>query len=95
MEHVNQASEANGVNGPLGIPLEIIDDLQDTAAAESFQRLRRVRLISALCLMQRVADAALDLIGEGLQLSPARSYEQARLDEAMGELHILTMVILP
>jgi hypothetical protein len=45
--------------------------------------------------MQGMTDAALDLIGEGLQLPPARPDEQAWLDEAMGELHSLIMVILP
>jgi hypothetical protein len=48
MEHVNQPREANRVHGPIGVPVEILDNFQDTAATEPLQRLGRDRLLPGL-----------------------------------------------
>jgi hypothetical protein len=40
VEHVYQTGEAKSVNGPVGVAVKVLDNLQDATAAESFNRLR-------------------------------------------------------
>jgi len=35
MQHVDHAGETHSVNGAVGVAVEVLDDLEDTAAAES------------------------------------------------------------
>jgi hypothetical protein len=38
VQHVHHTGEAHGINRPAGVAVEIIDQLQSSTAAESFQR---------------------------------------------------------
>ena len=93
MEHVNHPGEPRGINGPVGVPVEVFDDLQDSTAAESFKRLHQIRLPTALCLVQSVPDASLNIFRERLQLPPTGANKEARFGEARCELHISIMAI--
>jgi hypothetical protein len=59
VEHVNQAGEANRVDGPVGVTVEILDDFKNTTAAKPFQDLYRLCLAAALCRVQGMPDASL------------------------------------
>jgi hypothetical protein len=50
MKHIDHSREAHGVNGPVGVTVEVFDDLQHTASAESLERLRRDGLAAELRL---------------------------------------------
>jgi hypothetical protein len=39
VQHIHQSGETHGINGPAGVAVEIIDQLQDSTPAESLQRL--------------------------------------------------------
>lgn len=73
------SGKTHGVNGPVGIAVEIINQLQDSAAAESFQRLRRDRFITVLNLAQSVTHAVLHLGRESLQVFKAGANKNAWL----------------
>ena len=48
VQYVHHASETHGLNGPIGVAVEIVDQFQNRTAAESFQRLCSNRFISLL-----------------------------------------------
>jgi hypothetical protein len=66
MKHVDNVGEAHRVDGPVGVAVEIGDNFKDAPAAEALQRFRRVWFVSTLCLMQGMANATPDLVGERL-----------------------------
>ena len=52
MQHVHHAGEAHGINRPVGVAGEVIDQFQNGTAAKSFQRFGSKALVTILNLTQ-------------------------------------------
>jgi hypothetical protein len=55
MQDVNHASKLDGVDGAVGIAIEVIDDFKDTPATKPLQRLRGWVLVSMLGVIDRLS----------------------------------------
>jgi hypothetical protein len=71
VQHIHHSGKTHGINGPVGVAVEIIDQLQDGTPAESLQRLCSYRLLASLHLVQGVPHAVLHLGRESLQVLTA------------------------
>jgi hypothetical protein len=75
VQHVYDALETHGVDRPVRIGVEIIDQFEDGTPAKSLQRLRRLRFVAVLNLPQRITDPVLNLRRESLQVLQAGANE--------------------
>ena len=55
VQHIDSRTKANGVNGAVSVPVEILDEFNRTAT-EAFQQLRGWRMLSELCQKQLKAE---------------------------------------
>ena len=70
VQHVDDACEFGGIDGPKGIPIVAIDDLHDPGSAEPFQWLGgRIRL-AALGRIQRMPHVRPDTSGKCFEVLP-------------------------
>ena len=70
VKDVDRILETNRIDCPVGIAVEVIAKLQNSAA-ETFQRLRTPRMQPKLYLEERLAELLPDLVGESLQVPAA------------------------
>jgi hypothetical protein len=77
VQHVHHAGKTHGINGPVGVAVEIIDQLQDSTPAKSLQRLCGYRFLTFLHLMQGVSHAVLHLCRKSLQILTAGANKDA------------------
>ncbi len=68
MKHVDDACKPYGINGPVRIAVEILDQLKHSTTAESSERLCRYWLPAFLHLVQGEADTVLHLGRESPQV---------------------------
>lgn len=68
VQHVDDPGEADGVNGPIRVAVEVIHDFDDASSAESLERLREGRLEAQLRIPQRAADLATNFLRETPQV---------------------------
>ena len=79
VQHIHHTGKTHGLNGPVGVAVEIVDQFQNSTAAESFQRLCSYWLIPLLHLVQRVPNAILVPGRESFQVLKARANKDAGL----------------
>lgn len=92
MQDVNRTSEANGVDGAVGVATKVIHDLQNASAAKALQRLGIGRLETELRVLQRAANPPPDFLREVSQVLLAAADPAHRLgvSVASGRLrHVL------
>lgn len=68
MQHVDDVGEANRVGSPVGLAIEVVNDLQHTRAAESLEWLGKGRFGASLGLPECLANAPLYFSGEDTQV---------------------------
>jgi len=64
VQHVNSPGEAHGVDGAVGVAVEVVNDLQHARPAEALQRLGVRRLVAELGIPQGSADPPPNVLGE-------------------------------
>jgi hypothetical protein len=81
-------AKANRVDGPVGVAVEVIHDLQHACPAKAPQRLGERRLQAKLRIPKRAANAAPNLLRERPQVLPAAADPAHRLGpDIYGTLH--------
>lgn len=73
VKHVDRLREADGIDGSIGIPVVIFDDLEDPRTSESLQRLRMRMVFPELRSPQRESDRSLNGLREQLEVTSAAS----------------------
>jgi hypothetical protein len=94
-QHVNRFREAHCIDGPIGVAVEVLDDLQNTGSAETLQWLGSRRYAAALRLVQRMPDLGSDLFRQALQFPAACADKEAWLGRGRAGCHCMIMVISP
>jgi hypothetical protein len=73
MKDIDQSSEANGVDGSIGISVFIVDHLQHTSAAETLQCLGARMLIAILRIVDGKTHDTANLVRKSPQVVSGRS----------------------
>jgi len=86
VQHIDGAGEPDGVDGSIGVTIEVVDDLQHAGAAESPERLGEGCLEAELRIPERTADSPPDFLREALQILSAtpNSAHRLGLDVVLG-----------
>jgi hypothetical protein len=71
VEHIDDAREAHGLDGAVGVAVMVVDHLQHARPAEPLERLGPSGLAAGLSLPQRPADTQSDGLGELTQVIAA------------------------
>jgi hypothetical protein len=93
VEDVQDALEADRVDGAIGIAVKVVANLQD-AAAETLEGLGAGRMLSELRLENALADRLPDFPWECPQVFPAGADEDRRLDRGQEIVHIVIVILL-
>src|SRR6266478_628481 len=73
MKDIDHFGKANGVDGPVGIAVLIIDHLKNASAAKTLQGLGTRVLIAVLRIVDRKTHDPANLVGERPQVGSGRS----------------------
>src|ERR1700724_4216038 len=79
VHHIDGSGEPDGVDGSIGVTIEVVDDLQHAGAAESTERLGEGCLEAELRIPERSADSPPDFLREALQILSATPNPAHRL----------------
>src|ERR1700724_4669391 len=79
VHHIDGSGEPDGVDGSIGVTIEVVDDLQHAGAAESTERLGEGCLEAELRIPERSADSPPDFLREALQILSATPNRAHRL----------------
>ncbi len=93
MEDIQHALETNGVDRPVGVAVEVIANLENSAS-EALQRLRAGWMFPKLRFKEGLSDLPPDLRRERLQVAPAGADKNRRLDRAKEIIHGIIVFIL-
>jgi hypothetical protein len=63
VQDIHVASESNGIDSPICVAVEIIDNFKNSRTAETPKGFRGAVLSSLLCHVKRKPDRILDLVG--------------------------------
>jgi hypothetical protein len=74
MQNINHASKLDGVDGTVGITVEVIDDFKDTPATKPLKSLGGWVLVSVLGVINRLAHHPPDILRELPQVVSRRRY---------------------
>ena len=74
VQDVDRLPDSDGVDGPISVAIEVLDDLDDIGAMEALERLGIGSLAAKLRKQQRFTNRPLDSRREFTEVFPAGSY---------------------